>query len=306
MTRDELAGWLGSFNRYSGGEGGDRAFWLEAWGGRIYTVDRIKNGEPVIIPNLSAALLGGIQPDKLASMLLKGDDDGLTARFIYFWPDTVALERPGDIFEGHDALNAFKALYGLEMGADEHGNPIPVTVPLTEEAAEFFQAWRVRHRDGEPDGALLGWWGKMPGVCLRLAITFEGLWNSVDGKPLDHVCKAAIEAATVMIDDYLKPMAVRAFGDAAISISDRKAATLAKWIIKTRPKRINTRELQRGAGMPSLGTREDIQGAIEALIEADWLKSEESRRGNTKGRQKSDYAINPYVFETAREQGRLP
>ena len=109
-----------------------------------------------------------------------------------------------------------------------------------------------------------------------------------------------------MIDDYLKPMAVRAFGDAAIPDRDRKAATLAKWIIKTRPKRINVRELQRGAGMPNLGTREDIQSAIEALIEADWLRSEGSRRGNTKGRQKSDYAINPYVFETVEEQGRLP
>ena len=143
MTRDELAGWIGSFNRYAGGEGGDRAFWLEAWGARSYTVDRVKNGKAIIIPHLSIGVLGGIQPDKLASALLKGDDDGLRARFMYFWPDPVPLERPKNVLGSMEALKAFRALHGLEMGNDEHGNARPVIVSLTEEAADFFQAWRV-------------------------------------------------------------------------------------------------------------------------------------------------------------------
>jgi len=31
-VRDELAGWLGSFDRY-GGNGADRSFYLECWNG---------------------------------------------------------------------------------------------------------------------------------------------------------------------------------------------------------------------------------------------------------------------------------
>ncbi len=295
MTRDELAGWIGSFNRYAGGDGGDRAFWLEAWGGRSYTVDRVKNGQAIIIPHLSIGVLGGIQPDKLATALLKGDDDGLTARFMYFWPDPVPLERPKNVMGGKEALKAFRALHGLEMGTDEQGNGLPVVVPLTEEAADFFQAWRVKHHENELEGAIKGWWGKMPGVCLRLALTFEGLWNAVDEKGVDHVCKQAVEASTVMIDDYLLPMAMRAFGDAALTDKERNAAVLAKWILKNRPERINTRELSRGVGTPNLRKTNDIRSAIEVLLEAGWLRANSGRAGGTKGRRRGDYEINPCV-----------
>lgn len=85
--RDELAAWFASFDRYAAGKGADRAFWLEAYGGRPYTLDRVKNGsDPVHIPSLALSVIGGIQPDRLQSCLLKGDDDGLSARFIYICP----------------------------------------------------------------------------------------------------------------------------------------------------------------------------------------------------------------------------
>jgi hypothetical protein len=38
LHRDELAGWLASFGRYTFG-GGEQEFWIEAYGGRAYTVD---------------------------------------------------------------------------------------------------------------------------------------------------------------------------------------------------------------------------------------------------------------------------
>jgi hypothetical protein len=40
LSRDELAGWLGAFDRYGGGGGADRAFALEMYGWRSYAVDR--------------------------------------------------------------------------------------------------------------------------------------------------------------------------------------------------------------------------------------------------------------------------
>jgi hypothetical protein len=42
---DELAGWLGSFDRY-GGDGADRAFFLECWNGGAYVCDRVISGTP--------------------------------------------------------------------------------------------------------------------------------------------------------------------------------------------------------------------------------------------------------------------
>ena len=90
--RDELSGWLAGFDRYSGG--GDRPFWAECYGGGYYVIDRVKHPEPIRIPHLSVCVVGGIQPDKLNSLLLTGDDDGLPARFLLTWPESLPPKRP--------------------------------------------------------------------------------------------------------------------------------------------------------------------------------------------------------------------
>jgi hypothetical protein len=87
-----LAGWLEGMQRYSGG-GSDRPFWLEAFGGRGFTVERMGR-EPLTIDRLSIGVLGGIQPDRLKSLLFKSDDDGLLARFVPIWPEPAPLRRP--------------------------------------------------------------------------------------------------------------------------------------------------------------------------------------------------------------------
>jgi hypothetical protein len=57
QMRDELAGWLEGMARYSGG-GSDRPFWLEAFGGRGFTVERMGR-EPLTIDRLTIGVLGG-------------------------------------------------------------------------------------------------------------------------------------------------------------------------------------------------------------------------------------------------------
>ena len=54
-----------SFQRYSSGS--DKPFWLEAYGGRAYTVERVGR-EPVAINQLLLSIVGGIQPDKLEAL----------------------------------------------------------------------------------------------------------------------------------------------------------------------------------------------------------------------------------------------
>jgi hypothetical protein len=86
LVRDELAGLVGSFDKY-GGAGTDRAFLLEGYNGHEYTVDRVKfEGKPLRIPRNSIAILGGMQPDKFRE-LGQAPDDGFTARFLYVYPD---------------------------------------------------------------------------------------------------------------------------------------------------------------------------------------------------------------------------
>ena len=87
MVRDELAGFFGDMNRYNNGSG-DRPFWLEGYGGGDFSVERLSR-DPVTIDRLSVGVLGGIQPDRLAALLMKaGNDDGMLARFCPVFPDS--------------------------------------------------------------------------------------------------------------------------------------------------------------------------------------------------------------------------
>ena len=88
--RDELAGWLQGFDRYAPG---GREFWLEAFGGRPYVIDRKGTKGPLSIPFNGVSVLGGIQPAKMADALLSSPDDGLVARFLWAWPDKLPSVR---------------------------------------------------------------------------------------------------------------------------------------------------------------------------------------------------------------------
>jgi hypothetical protein len=94
MVHDELAGWLGSFERYSAGAS-SRAFYLQCWNGGTFLKDRVGKGKhdldaEIRVDNLALCILGGIQPDRLAS-LQDLTSDGLLQRF-----SSPVLMRPAE------------------------------------------------------------------------------------------------------------------------------------------------------------------------------------------------------------------
>lgn len=297
LHRDELAGWLESFARY--GNGSERAFFLEAYGGRPYVLDRVKHPKPLVIPALTISVLGGIQPDRLSSTLLTGDDDGLASRFLFTWPERVPLVRPRMVPDA-GAREAFQRLTALEMASDEHGKPIPVVMQLAPEAADLFQDWREKHAaliDGA-GGMLAGHFGKHFGMVLRLALVLEYLWwsRTLDLPP-EAVSTMAVAGAITLADGYFTPMAQRAYGDAAVPEKERHAATVARWITKEQVTLVNARNLRRQVRLPGLSEADKVHAALDVLVEAEWLRPAPSRQGGTKGRQSSDYAVNPRVLE---------
>lgn len=82
LLQDELSGFFGRIEKYGGkGGGADRSFWLQAYGGGQYAVNRVGRGA-FLIDNLSVTMLGGIQPEPLISLVQGSTDDGLIQRFI--------------------------------------------------------------------------------------------------------------------------------------------------------------------------------------------------------------------------------
>ena len=96
MVHDELAGWLGGFDRYNSGQSA-RAFYLTCWKGGPFTQDRVGKGKrdvdaEINVDNLALSILGGIQPDKLAK-ISDLTSDGLLQRFL---PVLMAPAERGD------------------------------------------------------------------------------------------------------------------------------------------------------------------------------------------------------------------
>src|SRR5438477_9308801 len=52
IIRDELAGWIEGMTSYNNA---GRSFWVEAYGGRPYRVERQKHLEPIDVPRLAVA-----------------------------------------------------------------------------------------------------------------------------------------------------------------------------------------------------------------------------------------------------------
>jgi hypothetical protein len=218
LVRDELSGWIGSFDRY-GGEGSDHAFFLECWNGGSHTVDRVKkSGQPVEVAHASLAILGGIQPDKLRETF-SGADDGFAARFLYIWP-TPAPFIPLDTLKSHDGtdrtyflLTAFRRLHNLKMEQWPDGSSKPRIIPL--QSTRLFDEIRREAMDKARSmhGLAAGWYGKTPGRALRYALTIELLAWAASGQAEEPtmVSDNSIACAGAFLD-YAEQMFNRAVG----------------------------------------------------------------------------------------------
>jgi hypothetical protein len=178
LVRDELAGRVAGLDRYGGG--GDRQFWLQANGGRPWSPDRVKDADNEIsVPHLTWGIVGGIQPDRLASLLLAGDDDGMAARFIYCWPDAVSPRRPPLGLGLAEASEWLKRLRTLPWTP-----PAPLLVPFSTAAQAIMQEWREATAAMEVGvgGLFLSWVGKLPGFAARLPLIFAHLAWCADGR----------------------------------------------------------------------------------------------------------------------------
>ncbi len=296
--RDELAGWLQGFERYAPG---GREFWLEAYGGRTFVIDRKGAKGPLTVPFNGVSVAGGIQPGKLAECLLSGVDDGLVARFLWAWPDKLPFARPKRIADVGALEAAYRRLEGLGWGVDADGRNVAITLPLSASAADLFEAWQADNAetDDGASGFMKSFLGKLDGALLRIALTSElAAWAWRGGVEPKEVSLQTMTAAAEWMDDYAKPMAARVYGDASLPMPERNAAILARYIVNAGLRTINKRELKRSphkSVLPGLRDAKHMDAAIEVLIDADWLRPAPTREGETQGRAQSNYAVNPAV-----------
>jgi hypothetical protein len=305
LQRDELSGWIGGMDRYSNSKGAERALWIEAYGGRSYTIDRVKHPEPIRIERLSVGMLGAIQPDRLASLFFKGDDDGLAARFLYGWPKGVVPKRPERVADQQAATAALDRLLRLSLAS--HGDAEgPLIVPLSDDAAARLEAWMRQQAEMEKGlaGIGLSWMGKTRGMILRLSLILSYLfWAGPDGRSDPEPARVEacfVDAAVKLVESYAWPMAKRCFGAAALAQHERDAVTLARWLVNQSPVPavLNVRDLRRMANGPALqGDSDQLRIVLQELARAGWVQHAPARASGNGGRPRDDWQVNPRLSE---------
>lgn len=79
-------------------------------------------------------------------------NDGLIPRILWAWPEKQPPRRPRSAVDFASLSRAYQRFEMLSWGSDEGGQRTPITLALTDDAADLFHAWEVDNAMGGGDG----------------------------------------------------------------------------------------------------------------------------------------------------------
>jgi hypothetical protein len=293
---DELSGWFGSMDKYSGSRGAakDRAFWLEAYNGAEYSVNRVGRGASYI-ENLSVSILGGIQPEPIRKLADESMDDGLLQRLlpVVLRPSVEGRDEPqSDIVAEYSALirrlhNIDKPMFG--------GSGTATNLRFDEGAQKLRQELERRHLELQSIEALnrklAAHIGKYDGIFARLCVVWHCIENA-NGRLPSVITEDTTRRAAAFLHGFLLPHAVAFYaGTLGLSNDHDRLAAVAGYILARKLERITNRDVQRGdRTMRGLGRRE-IEAIFDQLDALGWI----SRTAPTRPTDPAHWIVNPVV-----------
>ncbi len=251
VARDELAGWLGGFQRYKGkGGGSDLPNWLEIFRAGPIVVDR-KTGErkQYFVERACASITGGIQPGVLAGLLTADVlDSGGGARLIMAmppkqpkrWTETeIAPETEEAYYELLDKL------LHLEFALTDDGQ-VPHHLHLSKDAKavwiDFYNRWA--REQAAVEGEMAAAYSKLEGYAARFTLLHHVVSlvaRGADDKiPIE---KESVEAGVILCRWFANE-AGRIYASLTETEADRDVRRLVEWI-RGQGGAITAKQLQR-------------------------------------------------------------
>ena len=207
LVRDEVAGWLGSFDRYSKGQGSsDAPSWLAIYGCSPITIDRKTASGPIHVPRPFVAITGGIQPAILRRQMNQAHrESGMAARFLFAWPPRIIKVWTDEHIPDELQRSYGELINKLLLIGDKEPKQLlekPLIALLSDEAksryVEFFNNHNIETTKHE--GSLAAAWSKLEEQPLRIALVLHMVKWCETNKPIgqylvvdSNTMKAAIE-----------------------------------------------------------------------------------------------------------------
>jgi hypothetical protein len=298
LARDELAGWIGSFDRYAGGKGGaDAAHWLSMHNGESIIVDR-KTGNPrtIFVPQASVCVCGGIQPTILHRALgTEHRESGLAARLVLACPPRLAkrwTEADIDPAAEEKIARLVDRLYELQPTVGDQGDPRPVVIGLTADAKTAWKAYYNAHAQEQADlsGELSAAWSKLEEYAARLALVIHfSRWAADDPTlaSVDAVDPGSMGAG-VQLATWFKGEARRVYALMGESDDDRDQRRLIEWI-QRKGGPVTAREVQMGCRW--LREAGAAESALDQLVKDGLGQWDDVPPGSKGGRPSSVFRL---------------
>lgn len=295
LVRDELSGWFGSMEKYGSGKGAatDRSFWLQAFNGGSYSVNRVGRGV-VAIDNLSVSMLGGIQPEPIRKIAAEAADDGLLQRLfpIVLGSSKVGIDAPPsaavDEYSGliqrlHELQRPRVGLNDVPLRFDDEGQLLRQT--LSEKHHEMQAGWEIINKK------LAAHIGKYDGLFARLCVVFHCI-EATSVRPAAVIPIETTRRVAEFLHDFLFPHAL-AFYSNVLGLSDGHDAVLATagWILAHRPEKLTVRDVRRGDRIMREMDEEEAAEVLRKLDAMSWIDPIPQVR-----RDSIAYAVNPQVY----------
>jgi Protein of unknown function (DUF3987) len=296
VHNDELAGFFGSMDKYSGGGKGsatDRAFWLQSYNGGVYTSDRVGRGS-TFIPNLSACILGGIQPAAIRKIAGDCVDDGLLQRFlpVVVQDSVVGTDEPmsDDVREYGEIVRALHHLQGdVTLKFDEGAQKL--RLDLEHKHKELESCWSMHKK-------LATHIGKYDGIFARLCVLFHCIDSARGTYGFAPLPTVITEATARRAADFLHGFLFRhalAFYTDVLGLADDHdhLAAVAGYILAHGLEKLTNRDIARGDTTMRNLKRQDVDAVFDQLHAFGWIdRSPDLRPGR---RTESIWTVNPRV-----------
>jgi hypothetical protein len=208
LVKDELAGWLKSFDCYrSGGGGKDLPAWLSIHGGRMFRINRKTGKKMIRSDNPAVSVCGGVQPMVLQRIVNENEDffdSGLTARILFAMPPDkpsywTEAETSDEALMNYEHI--FRTLYRWRSVENAPSPENPLVVRLSPEAKDLFTRFYNSNVDERAllDGDMKAAWAKFASYAARLALVFHVVQRIEDGGSMEELPGETMQRAIRLI-----------------------------------------------------------------------------------------------------------
>ncbi len=296
-AQDELSGWFGMMEKYGSAKGAaaDRAFWLRAYNGGEFSLNRVGRGD-ALIENLSISLLGGIQPGPLRKIATEAVDDGLIQRMIpiMLHPCGTGMDRPIPDVQGT-----------YDFTIQTLVNVVVQDGPLRfDEDAQILRQVREKENNRLMSAEIISpqfasHIGKFDGLFARLCVLWHAIENCGQILLPSIVTYETAERVDKFMKNFLVPHVACFYSSLGYSDDYDRIKAVAAHVLAHRLEKVTVRDVQRGTRAMRKISKPDVLPVLQQLVAFNWLAEEQGPRAS------SDpiFIVNPYVHHLYSQRG---